>query len=236
LVNENILVIAPTYNEISNIENFLIQVTQLDVTILIIDDNSPDGTHKVVKKFAETNPNVNLIVRNKKKGLGSAYRDGFDWFLKKQYSHCIEMDVDFSHRVVDLEKLIKEIDIYDLVIGSRYINGGGSKGWDVRRKFISNFANKFAGFLLRSKIKDLTSGFRIFSKNALEIINFKEIKTNGYGFQIEMAYLAEINNLKIKEIPIIFEERRLGESKMSYWIVLEAVFLIFKLVFTKQKV
>ena len=235
MTKNKILVITPTYNEIENIEKFIIEINHLNLNLLIIDDNSPDLTYKVVEKYTKKNNNINLIKRDGKKGLGSAYRDGFKWFLDTNFSHCIEMDVDFSHRISDLKKLIKEIEDFDLIIGSRYITGGGSKGWGYNRKKLSLYANRFAKKLLTIDINDMTSGFRVFSRNALTKIDFENVQTNGYGFQIEMTYLAVLNNLKIKEFPIIFHERRLGKSKMNYRIILEAIILLFRLLISNEK-
>ena len=235
MTKNRILVITPTYNEIENIEKFIIEINHLNLDLLIIDDNSPDLTYKVVEKYTKKNNNINLIKRDGKKGLGSAYRDGFKWFLDTNFSHCIEMDVDFSHRISDLKKLIKEIEDFDLIIGSRYITGGGSKGWGYNRKKLSLYANRFAKKLLKIDINDMTSGFRVFSRNALTKIDFENVQTNGYGFQIEMTYLAVLNNLKIKEFPIIFHERRLGKSKMNYRIILEAIILLFRLLISNEK-
>lgn len=235
MTKNKILVITPTYNEIENIEKFITEINHVNLDLLIIDDNSPDLTYKVVEKHVAKNSKINLIKREKKKGLGSAYREGFKWFLDTNFTHCIEMDVDFSHRISDLEKLIKEIEDFDLLIGSRYVTGGGSKGWDYKRKMLSMYANKFAKLLLKVDVNDMTSGFRVFSRNALTKIDFDNVQTNGYGFQIEMTYLAALNNLKIKEFPIIFHERRLGKSKMNYKIVLEAIILLFRLVMSNGK-
>ena len=143
------------------------------------------------------------------------------------------MDADFSHRFTDLENIINKISESDIVIGSRYIENGGSKGWDFKRKTLSKYANILAKYILKSKVNDLTSGFRSFSKNALNKIDFASTDTNGYGFQIEMVYLAEKNNLTINEVPIIFEERRLGKSKMNMKITLEALVLLIKIKFKK---
>jgi dolichol-phosphate mannosyltransferase len=235
MTKNKILVITPTYNEIENIEKFIIEINHLNLNLLIIDDNSPDLTYKVVEKYTKKNNNIHLIKRDGKKGLGSAYRDGFKWFLDTNFSHCIEMDVDFSHRISDLKKLIKEIEDFDLIIGSRYITGGGSKGWGYKRKKLSLYANRFAKKILKIDINDMTSGFRVFSRNALTKIDFENVQTNGYGFQIEMTYLAVLNNLKIKEFPIIFHERRLGKSKMNYRIILEAIILLFRLLISNEK-
>ena len=229
MLNKNFLIITPTFNEIDNIQNFLDEVINRGLSVLVIDDNSPDGTSEIVKRMKKNNSNIHLITREKKLGLGSAYRDGFNWFINSDYSHCIEMDTDFSHTFKDLEKILSEITNYDLVIGSRYIDGGGSTGWDKKRKMLSKYANKFAKKLLNSEINDLTSGFRSYSKTALISSKYESTVANGYGFQIEMANRIENKNLKILEVPITFEERRLGESKMSLKISIEAFILLLKL-------
>jgi len=229
MLNKNFLIITPTFNEIDNIQNFLDEVINRRLSVLVIDDNSPDGTSEIVKRMKKNNSNIHLITREKKLGLGSAYREGFNWFIKSDYSHCIEMDTDFSHTFRDLKKILSEITNYDLVIGSRYIDGGGSTGWDKKRKMLSKYANKFAKKLLNSEINDLTSGFRSYSKTALISSKYESTVANGYGFQIEMANRIENKNLKILEVPITFEERRLGESKMSLKISIEAFILLLKL-------
>ena len=223
------LVIIPTFNEAENISILINEIRNLDVEVLIIDDNSPDKTYEIVQKIIDSDSGVHLLKRSSKMGLGSAYRKGFEWFLEKDYSHCIEMDADFSHRIVDLKKLMEETNSQDLIIGSRYVENGGSIGWDFKRKKLSLYANKLAKIMLKTNIQDTTSGFRVFSRNALKVINFSKINTNGYGFQIEMAYLSFINNLSIKEVPIIFEERRMGKSKMNSKIIFEALFLLIKI-------
>ena len=216
------LVIIPTYNEIDNIEEFIIQISNFDVSVLIVDDNSPDGTGKVVDEITKINKKINLMKRNEKLGLGSAYRDGFKWGLDKGYSYLLEMDADFSHRFEDLVKILEASSSADMIIGSRYIEEGGSIGWDTRRKMLSSFANKLSKFLLKTKINDMTSGFRCYSNKALSEINFATTKSDGYAFQVEMSARAVQKQLSIKEVPIIFNERRLGNSKMSKKIVYEA--------------
>lgn len=232
---DQIVVISPTYNEAKNIEQFISSIIKNNLNLLVIDDNSPDGTADLIKNSKLFNKKVFLIERPMKLGLGSAYRDGFTWFLNSNFTHCIEMDVDFSHTINDLKKILNVIFEFDMVIGSRYIDGGGSKGWDIKRKLLSKYANKFAKYLLKSKTNDLTSGFRSFSRKSISAVNFSKTKTNGYGFQIEIIHNAELNGLNIKEIPIIFEERRLGKSKMNYKISIEAFFLILKLFFIRLK-
>lgn len=222
------LVIIPTYNEIDNIEEFIIQISNFDVSVLIVDDNSPDGTGKVVDDITKINKKINLMKRNQKLGLGSAYRDGFKWGLDKGYRYLLEMDADFSHRFEDLVKILEASSSADMIIGSRYIEEGGSIGWDIRRKMLSSFANKLSKFLLKTKINDMTSGFRCYSNKALSEINFATTKSDGYAFQVEMSARAVQKQLSIKEVPIIFNERRLGNSKMSKKIVYEAFLYLVK--------
>ena len=222
------LVIIPTYNEIDNIEEFIFQISKFDVSVLIVDDNSPDGTGKVVEDITKINKKINLMKRNEKLGLGSAYRDGFKWGLDKGYSYLLEMDADFSHRFEDLVKILEASSSADMIIGSRYIEEGGSIGWDTRRKMLSSFANKLSKFLLKTKINDMTSGFRCYSNKALLEISYATTKSDGYAFQVEMSARAVQKQLSIKEVPIIFNERRLGNSKMSKKIVYEAFLYLVK--------
>ena len=216
------LVVIPTYNEIDNIEDFVNQIIKFNVDILIVDDNSPDGTGDLVQKLSENLSQVNLLKRSGKLGLGSAYRDGFKWGLNEGYKYLIEMDADFSHSFSDLKNILQSSKNFDVVIGSRYIPGGGSNGWDFKRKLLSSYANKLSKVLLRSKINDMTSGFRSYSSEALNEINYFSTKSDGYSFQIEMTIRSIEKKLSIKEVPIIFTERSLGNSKMSKKIVYEA--------------
>ena len=216
------LVVIPTYNEIDNIEDFVNQIIKINVDILIVDDNSPDGTGDLVQKLSENLSQVNLLKRSGKLGLGSAYRDGFKWGLNEGYKYLIEMDADFSHSFSDLNNILQNSKNFDVVIGSRYIPGGGSNGWDFKRKLLSSYANKLSKVLLRSKINDMTSGFRSYSSEALNEINYFSTKSDGYSFQIEMTIRSIEKKLSIKEVPIIFTERSLGNSKMSKKIVFEA--------------
>ena len=224
----NTVVIIPTYNESKNISILLDLLINLSIDILIVDDNSPDGTGKIVEDYSASHKSINLIKRPDKLGLGSAYRDGFKWSIEQGYKYCIEMDGDFSHTILDLQNMVKYKDKYDLIIGSRYIEGGKTKGWSNSRKLLSITANNIAKILLGTKVNDMTSGFRIYSKECLEDINYFSTTSNGYSFQIEMTYLSYLKNKSIKEIPITFHERNLGDSKMSKAIVFEAIkYLIF---------
>ena len=220
------LVVIPTYNEIDNIEDFVNQIIKINVDILIVDDNSPDGTGDLVEKLSENLSQVNLLKRSGKLGLGSAYRDGFKWGLDEGYKYLIEMDADFSHSFSNLNNILQNSKNFDVVIGSRYIPGGGSNGWDFKRKLLSSYANKLSKVVLRSKINDMTSGFRSYSSEALNEINYFSTKSDGYSFQIEMTIRSIEKKLSIKEVPIIFTERSLGNSKMSKKIVYEAVLFL----------
>ena len=221
------LVVIPTYNEIDNIAEFITQILEFNVSLLIVDDNSPDGTGEFVETILDQNNKIHLLKRNSKLGLGSAYRDGFKWGLVRDYEYFIEMDADFSHSFDDLEKILNKSLSFELVIGSRYVNGGGSVGWDLKRRLLSKYANKFSSIFLKSNLNDMTSGFRCYSRNALEKVDYANTKSDGYAFQIEMSLRCAEKNLLIDEVPIIFNERRLGKSKMSKKIVREAfVFLI----------
>ena len=228
-VDNKTLVVIPTYNESENIDSFIRQFNDVDVDILIVDDNSPDGTGHIVSNLTEEINRIHLLSRSKKQGLGSAYREGFSWGINKGYKYLIEMDADFSHRIDDLKIMLKQKSEYDVVIGSRYVSGGGSTGWSIRRKLLSRGANIFAATLLLSKVNDLTSGFRIYKASSLEAIFYETTSSNGYSFQIEMTIRCLSKGLSILEVPIVFEERREGNSKMDSSIALEAVLLIFKL-------
>ena len=223
------IIIIPTYNEAKNIGILINKLRVFNLNILIIDDNSPDNTAAIVKNLMDENSNLHLIHRKNKLGLGSAYREGFRYCIDMGYESFIQMDADFSHRIEDLGSLLADESNYDVIIGSRYVQGGGTKGWSANRMLLSKFANTYARFITRCKIKDLTSGFRIYSLEALKEIEFEKTTCNGYGFQIEMSSRAINKGLKIKEDPIIFHERELGVSKINFKIILEAVFVVFKI-------
>ena len=221
------LVIIPTYNEVDNITDFVNEISKFNVSVLFVDDNSPDGTGELINKISESNPQIKLLNRPSKQGLGSAYRDGFGWGIDKGYEFFIEMDADFSHSFDDLKRILQISSDFDLIIGSRYVSGGGSQGWDFKRKLLSSLANSASRIFLRSKVKDMTSGFRCYSKKSLNEIKYQQTQSDGYAFQIEMTLRCVEKKLSIKEIPIIFNERRIGNSKMSKKIIVEAlIFLI----------
>jgi len=230
-----ILVISPTYNEAENIQTFISSVFLIkDLSLLVIDDNSPDGTADIVLSNMKKNTNLHLISREKKLGLGTAYIEGFEWFLNSDYDFCVQMDSDFSHTFEDLVGLLKYIENADLIIGSRYVPGGSTKGWSTYRRLLSKYANILSKTILNSHIKDLTGGFKILSRKVIEEIVKSKPKSNGYTFQIEVNNLIEKKGFKIIEIPITFVERELGRSKMNNQIVVEAVKYLLKNIFKKS--
>ncbi len=231
----NKLVVIPTYNEAENIKDLLSEIQRLNVHVLIVDDNSPDNTSNIIRSHEEYNKKFFLLFRNEKLGLGSAYRDGFSWGIKKNYKYLIEMDADFSHSISDLDQMINKVYNHDLIIGSRYISGGKIVGWSKKRYILSYLANKYSKFLTFSPIYDMTSGFRIYKASALNKIKYQETNSNGYSFQIEMTVLSLINKLSILELPITFSERREGKSKMNNSVVLEAFPKVIMLSFKRIK-
>jgi len=225
------LLIIPTYNEIANIKNIITAslAQSPDLYILVIDDNSPDGTAKAVKELMENEPHINLIERPKKMGLGSAYVQGFKYALKNDYDYILEMDADFSHNPADIPRLLEAARKYDLVIGSRYCQGVNIINWPFRRLLISYFASKYVCIITGMPVKDPTSGFKCFRRRVLEAINLDSILSDGYAFQIEMNFRAWVKGFTIYEIPIIFTERKDGVSKMSSQIVWEAAWMVWRL-------
>lgn len=225
------LVIIPTYNESENAENIIAAVLRQsdELDILIIDDNSPDKTSDIVKDLMKTNPRIHLIERPAKLGLGTAYVTGFKYMLAHHYDYCFEMDADFSHNPNDLPRFIELLKTYDLIIGSRYCEGVSVINWPIKRLLLSYFACSYARKVTGCPIKDLTAGFKCYKRNALEGINLDKLKSDGYGFQIEIDFMIWRKGFKIKEIPIVFAERRIGVSKMSKHIVYEAFFLVLRL-------
>lgn len=213
-----IYVIIPTYNEKDNIQELIKEVSKQPIEnlrILVVDDNSPDGTAEIVEEMKENYP-VELIKRPCRLGLGSAYVIGFKYALSKGAKMLMEMDADFSHHPYKIPELIEEVKKgADMCLGSRRVEGGGVIGWGFRRKFMSKMAMDFSRWFLGLKTRDVTSGFRCYHKRVFEKIDLKKIKSNGYAFQEEMIYLLEKNNFKIKEIPINFVDRQKGHSKLS---------------------
>jgi len=222
-----ILVILPTYNESKNIVKTinLVLAQRDDLNILIIDDNSPDRTADIVKNL--NNEKIFIIERESKKGLGSAYVEGFSWALKNNYQRIIQMDADLSHDPIEINPMLDLLDSNDLVIGSRYKGGLRVINWPIRRLYISYFANIYARIITGVPVKDLTAGFKGWSKDTLEKINFHECSSQGYCFQIETSFRAFQKGCKLIEHPIVFTDRTVGESKMSKSVMIEAVFKVW---------
>lgn len=225
------LVIIPTYNEKDNIPVIVEQVLARDpsIEVLVIDDNSPDGTGRIVDGMVAGDRRVHVIHRPGKMGLGTAYVTGFKWALSQQYDLVCEMDADFSHPPATLNLFLEKIKDYDLVIGSRYISGINVVNWPLKRLLLSYFANIYARVVTGVPVRDLTAGFKCYRRKVLEAINLDKIKSNGYAFQIEMHFNAYYKGFTVREVPIIFEERKMGTSKMNKKIVYEAVWMVWRL-------
>lgn len=225
------LVIIPTYNESDNVEQMLSTLHGLypELSVLIIEDGSPDGTAAIVKRFQTTHPNVHMIERQGKLGLGTAYITGFKWALEKGYEFVFEMDCDFSHDPKDLVGLLSAAQSCDLAIGSRYIGGIRILNWPMKRLLLSYFASIYTQIITGMKIQDATGGFKCFRASTLRQIDLNKIFSNGYSFQIELNYKTWKKGLKLTEVPITFSERREGQSKMSRKIIWEAVWAVWRL-------
>lgn len=229
------LIIIPTYNEIENLRPLLETVFSYapETDLLIVDDNSPDGTGELADKIHEEDPRVQVLHRAGKLGLGTAYIAGFKYAIAHGYDAAFEMDADFSHDPRYLPDFLREIEHADLVIGSRYVRGGGTPNWTLSRRIISGGGNLFARFMLGMPIRDCTAGYRCFRREVLEKLDLDSIQTQGYGFQVEMAYRVWKNNFRIVETPIIFMDRRVGKSKMSRTIFFEGFLYVVQQRFGK---
>ena len=234
-LSANSLLLIPTYNEVLNIGTLIneIRSTFPALQILVIDDNSSDGTAEIIKQLMVSDNKIELLSRPEKTGLGNAYRAGFAWGLDRNFEYFIEMDADHSHGVADLEKLLGQADKYDLTIGSRWVKGGEIIGWAKHREILSRFGSGYSRILLGLKVRDCTSGFRVFSKKAIKSIDFQNIQSNGYGFQVETLYRVHEAGLSVGEVPITFVERREGVSKMHSGIVFEAMWNVTKFGFLR---
>jgi len=250
-MDSKVLIIIPTYNESENIRKIIEQILNFNFNLLVIDDNSPDGTGEIAERLKVTQgviarspdkvwttkskipftgqSQLEVIHREKKLGLGTAYIQGFKWAVQNNFDYIFTMDADFSHSPDYLPEFFKKFSEYDLIIGSRYVKNGGVKNWAVLRKLISRCGNFYAKTILGFPVNDSTSGFMGFNRHVLEKINLEEIKSEGYGFLIEMKYRAYKLGYKIFEYPIIFVDRTCGKSKISKNIIWEAFFLVWKL-------
>ena len=221
------LIILPTYNESKNIVEIIKLIFKQDdsLDILVIDDNSPDGTADIVKNLK--NDNIFILERNSKKGLGSAYVEGFSWSIENNYQNIVQMDSDLSHDPKEILPMINLLKTNDLVIGSRYKGGLRVINWPVRRLYISYFANLYARIITGVPVKDLTAGFKAWRSDTLKKINFNQCSSQGYCFQIETSFRAFQKGCKLIEHPIVFTDRTVGESKMSKNVMIEAVFKVW---------
>ncbi|MFN8521528.1 MAG: polyprenol monophosphomannose synthase [Chloroflexota bacterium] len=225
------LVIVPTYNEMENLPRLAPEILGQgdEFHLLIVDDNSPDGTGTFADELAASNERVFVIHRAGKLGLGTAYVAGFKWALERGFDYVFEMDADFSHDPADLPRLLAAAQAGDVAIGSRWVPGGGTKNWSLLRTSISRGGSIYAKTILGMKVNDLTSGFKCFSSYVLRALNLDSIHSNGYSFQVEVNYRCHQLGYRITEVPITFVDRRVGQSKMSAWIVLEAAGVVWKL-------
>lgn len=238
LDSQRLLVIVPTYNEAENVELLVSGIflhTRAD--ILFVDDNSTDGTRNLIKNLIKSNPDrIFMIERPGKMGLGTAYVAGFKWAVTQNYSAVVEMDADLSHRAEDLEKIVEMLKTTDVVVGSRYIENGGTLNWGIGRQIISRGGSLYARFILGMQVRDLTGGFNGWRIAVLKKINPDSVRSEGYTFQIELKYRAHLAGYKIQELPIIFVERRAGKSKMSGGIVFEAIYRVWQLALARKQI
>ncbi|MEM7231130.1 MAG: polyprenol monophosphomannose synthase [Planctomycetota bacterium] len=226
------LVVLPTYNERENLENMVSAIrTHIGTDILVVDDNSPDGTGRLADKLATTKPWLHVLHRTEKDGLGRAYVAGFRWGLERKYDRIYEMDCDFSHSPRDLPRLAAASADADLVIGSRYVRGGGTENWPFRRRFLSKGANTYTRFILGRRVNDWTGGFRCYRAELLASLDLSKVGSAGYSFQVEMLWHCMKQGAQVREIPILFKDRIAGESKMDLSIAFEGLRLVPRLRF-----
>src|SRR5213594_4068901 len=231
-MGERALVVVPTYNEAGNVPSVVPQVLAQDprLEILVVDDNSPDGTGQIADALAAEQPRVHVLHREGKLGLGTAYIAGFKWALERGYDYVFEMDADFSHDPAHLKEFLTAIQDADLVLGSRYLDGKVTiVNWPMSRLLLSYFANIYARWLTGLSVWDLTGGFKCFRRRVLEAIDLSQVRSNGYAFQVEMSVRAWRKRFRIKEIPIVFVDRTEGQSKMNKAILREAVWMVPRL-------
>ena len=225
------LIVIPTYNEADNVERLLGRLMNVDpgIEVLVVDDNSPDGTGDLVGSFARKNPRIHLLRRPGKQGLGPAYLAGFQWGLARDYDLFMEMDADLSHRPRYLPVFFEKIKNCDIVVGSRWMRGGKIVNWPVYRVLLSQMASLYSKIILGVSVNDMTAGYICYRRKVLETIDLDNIHSDGYCFQIEMKFTAWKLGFKIVEVPIIFTDRTEGTSKMSKGIIKEAVFGVLQL-------
>jgi len=220
-----------TYNEKENIEKIIKAVLPLDtrIHVLVVDDNSPDGTGEIVERLAKSDSRINILHRENKQGLGRAYIAGFKWGIERKFNYIFEMDADFSHDPEFVKDFLDAIKDVDLVLGSRYISGVNVINWPMSRLLLSYFANVYTRIITGMPVRDATGGFKCFRREVLEAIDLDAVKSNGYTFQIEVSMRAWKKGFEIKEIPIVFTDRQEGASKMSRKIIREAIWMVWYL-------
>lgn len=225
------LIVVPTYNEAGNIHALLdaLRSQVPEAHVLVVDDSSPDGTGALAREYSAADACVHLLERTVKDGLGRAYVTGFTWGLSQGFDRIVQMDADFSHAPEDVSRLLAATDSADLILGSRYISGGGTRNWGAGRRFLSKGGSWYARTLLGLGVRDLTGGFKCWRRDALMEIDLQSIRSNGYSFQIEMTWRALRRGLRVVEVPIVFTDRVDGVSKMSKRIVLEAMAMVWRL-------
>ena len=225
------LVISPTYNECKNVQSLieLILGKHPEFHLLIVDDSSPDGTANKVKELQADYSNLHLEERPAKDGLGTAYIYGFKWAIEREYDRIVQMDADLSHNPNDVPHLVNLLDEHDLIVGSRYVEGVSVVNWPIRRLMLSYGANLYSRVITGMPIKDSTGGFKAWRREVLEELDLNAVRSQGYSFQIEMNFRTWCKGFRIKEVPIIFVDRTIGESKMSKDIVYEAIFMVWRL-------
>jgi dolichol-phosphate mannosyltransferase len=233
------IVVVPTYNEADNIENFARAVLKqpVRVDLLIVDDNSPDGTGRLADLLAtspESQGRIHVLHRQTKEGLGRAYLAGFAWAMEHGYESMVEMDADFSHDPLYLQSILEAAESADVVIGSRYLNGISVINWPLQRILLSWAANRYVQSVTRLAVHDCTSGYRLYHRRVLESLDLSSVRSNGYSFQVEMTFRAKIGGFQIAEVPIIFTERRAGQSKLSKGVVWESFVMPLKLRWREQ--
>lgn len=230
---EKVLIIIPTYNEQENVRAIAAAVFQAcpDLHILFVDDNSPDGTGNIVNEMARADSRIHTLHQEDKRGLGRAYLSGFQWALERDYTHIFEMDADFSHNPAEIPEFLAAARNADLVLGSRYLDGIRIINWPLSRLILSQGAGTYVRLVTGMPFSDPTGGYKCFRREVLKAIDLERIKSNGYSFQIEMTYMAWKLGFRILEVPIIFEDRRSGHSKMNTAIIREALWMVMKLRF-----
>jgi len=233
-----VLVIVPTYNERENLPRLVPAILEQGESfhVLVVDDNSPDGTGQIADELAANEPRIDVLHRDGKRGLGTAYVAGFKWALDQGFDYVFEMDADFSHDPKDLPRLLDGAMRGDCAVGSRWVEGGGTENWSLIRTLISRGGSLYAKTILGVPVNDLTSGFKCFSAYVLRQLDLDSIHSNGYGFQVEVNYRCHRLGFRITEVPIRFIDRRVGKSKMSAWIVVEAAKVVWKLRLSSEPV